>query len=60
MQLQCFYKVASRLTKFTHHLYLWNLLFTVEEHENRLQEAKVRHLQQLEEVKGARESSGFV
>ncbi len=35
-------------------------LFIVDEHESSLQRAKEEHLQQLEEVKRAKESSGFV
>ncbi len=35
------------------------MLFIVEEHESSLQKAKEEHLQQLEEVKKTKESSGF-
>lgn len=35
-------------------------MFIVDEHESSLQKAKEEHLQQLEEVKRAKESSGFV
>lgn len=36
------------------------MLSVVDEHESVLQRAKEEHLQQLEEVKRATESSGFV